>query len=167
MCFKRLVPYSYSLFFPHSFPSPLLILTTICLCFFKIPSQANVYCSSVPTGDQSLSYIHGLPRRNIRDRSLERMARGSSDQPEVPVLRLDLFSIVDDGYYLMPVDFNVEQIMRQFEDGLEDIRSHTSNQPPRSSLVTHRHTANVSTELLIFLLPSSSSNGSLRDPMSL
>ncbi|XP_072586876.1 uncharacterized protein C1orf87 homolog isoform X1 [Vulpes vulpes] len=48
----------------------------------KIPSQANVYCSSVPTGDQSLSYIHGLPRRNIRDWSLERMPRGSSDQPE-------------------------------------------------------------------------------------
>ncbi|XP_021535617.1 uncharacterized protein C1orf87 homolog [Neomonachus schauinslandi] len=48
----------------------------------KIPSQANAHCSSVPTGDQSLSYIHGLPRRNIRDRSLEQMARDSSDQPE-------------------------------------------------------------------------------------
>ncbi|XP_057566531.1 uncharacterized protein C1orf87 homolog [Hippopotamus amphibius kiboko] len=48
----------------------------------KIPNQANVYCSSVPTGDQSLSYIHGLPRRKLRDWSLEQMARGSSEQPE-------------------------------------------------------------------------------------
>ncbi|XP_036203142.1 uncharacterized protein C1orf87 homolog [Myotis myotis] len=48
----------------------------------KTPTQANVYCSSVPTGDQSLSYIHGLPRRKLRDWSLEQMERGSSDQPE-------------------------------------------------------------------------------------
>uniref|UniRef100_A0A8D1JTK5 Carcinoma-related EF-hand protein n=1 Tax=Sus scrofa TaxID=9823 RepID=A0A8D1JTK5_PIG len=48
----------------------------------KIPNQANIYCSSVPTGDQSLSYIHGLPRRNLRDWSLEQMARDSSDQPK-------------------------------------------------------------------------------------
>ncbi|XP_036113327.1 uncharacterized protein C1orf87 homolog [Molossus molossus] len=46
------------------------------------PSQANVYCSSVPTGDQSLSYIHGLPRRKRRDWPLEQMARGGSHQPE-------------------------------------------------------------------------------------
>ncbi|XP_045147681.1 uncharacterized protein C1orf87 homolog [Echinops telfairi] len=45
-------------------------------------SKANVHCSSVPTGDQSLSYIHGLPRRNFRDWSLEQMVRGGSDQPE-------------------------------------------------------------------------------------
>ncbi|XP_037683001.1 uncharacterized protein C1orf87 homolog [Choloepus didactylus] len=48
----------------------------------KIPNQANVHCSSVPTGDQSLSYIHGLPRRNIKDWSLEWMVRGSSDVHE-------------------------------------------------------------------------------------
>ncbi|XP_058549759.1 uncharacterized protein C1orf87 homolog [Neofelis nebulosa] len=48
----------------------------------KIPIQANAHCSSVPTGDQSLSYIHGLPRRNLRDWSLEQMVRDSSDQPE-------------------------------------------------------------------------------------
>nr|KAF6504126.1 carcinoma-related EF-hand protein [Rousettus aegyptiacus] len=48
----------------------------------KIPNQVNVHCISVPTGDQSLSYIHGLPRRNLRDWSLEQMARGGSDQPE-------------------------------------------------------------------------------------
>lgn len=63
------------------------------------------------------------------------MARDSSDQPEEPILRLDLFSTVDEGYYLMPVDFNVEQ-MRHSEDGLGDIRGHMSNQPPRSSLVS-------------------------------
>nr|XP_005543277.2 uncharacterized protein C1orf87 homolog isoform X1 [Macaca fascicularis] len=48
----------------------------------KIPSQANVHCSSVPTGDQSLSYVHGVPRRKLRDWSLEQMVRGGSDQPE-------------------------------------------------------------------------------------
>lgn len=64
------------------------------------------------------------------------MARDSSDQLEVPILRLDLFSIVDEGYYLMSVDFNVEQIMRHSEDGLGDIRGHMSNQPPKSSLVS-------------------------------
>ncbi|KAF4021737.1 hypothetical protein G4228_013548 [Cervus hanglu yarkandensis] len=49
----------------------------------KVSNQANVYCISQPTGDQSLSYIHGLPRRNFRDWSLEQMARSSSDQPKV------------------------------------------------------------------------------------
>ncbi|KAG8508528.1 putative protein C1orf87 [Galemys pyrenaicus] len=44
--------------------------------------KANVHCSSVPSGDQSLSYIHGLPRRNFRDWSLEQMVRKNSDQPE-------------------------------------------------------------------------------------
>nr|XP_060477240.1 uncharacterized protein C1orf87 homolog [Panthera onca] len=48
----------------------------------RIPIQANAHCISVPTGDQSLSYIHGLPRRNLRDWSLEQMARDSSDQPK-------------------------------------------------------------------------------------
>ncbi|XP_075390714.1 uncharacterized protein C1orf87 homolog [Tenrec ecaudatus] len=47
-----------------------------------LDSKANVHCSSVPTGDQSLSYIHGLPRRNFRDWSLEQMVRGGLDQPE-------------------------------------------------------------------------------------
>lgn len=48
----------------------------------KVSNQANVYCISQPTGDQSLSYIHGLPRRNFRDWSLEQMVRSSSDQPK-------------------------------------------------------------------------------------
>uniref|UniRef100_G3T935 Chromosome 1 open reading frame 87 n=1 Tax=Loxodonta africana TaxID=9785 RepID=G3T935_LOXAF len=47
-----------------------------------IPNQVNLHCSSVPTGDQSLSYIHGLPRRSLRVWSLEQMGRDSSDQPE-------------------------------------------------------------------------------------
>ncbi|XP_070123700.1 uncharacterized protein C1orf87 homolog [Equus przewalskii] len=48
----------------------------------KIPNQASIHCSSVLTGDQSLSCIHGLPRRNLRDWALEQMAKGSSGQPE-------------------------------------------------------------------------------------
>lgn len=46
----------------------------------KVPSHAH--CSSVPSGDQSLSYMHGLPRRSLRDRSLEQMVRGGPGQPE-------------------------------------------------------------------------------------
>uniref|UniRef100_A0A8C3WPN6 Chromosome 1 open reading frame 87 n=1 Tax=Catagonus wagneri TaxID=51154 RepID=A0A8C3WPN6_9CETA len=60
-------------------------LTEALSCRFldnKIPNQANICYSSVPTGDQSLSYIHGLPRRSLRDWSLEQMARDSSDQPK-------------------------------------------------------------------------------------
>ncbi|KAI4549495.1 hypothetical protein MG293_001825 [Ovis ammon polii] len=80
--FRYLLAHSYFPFF-FSFSSPsLLILTTIYLCFFKVSNQANVYCITQPTGDQSLSYIHGLPRRNFRDWSLEQMARSSSDQPK-------------------------------------------------------------------------------------
>ncbi|XP_055978276.1 uncharacterized protein C1orf87 homolog [Sorex fumeus] len=48
----------------------------------KVPNQANIHCSSVPSGDQTLSYIHGLPRKNLRDLSLEQMVRDGSDQPE-------------------------------------------------------------------------------------
>ncbi|XP_049735372.1 uncharacterized protein C1orf87 homolog isoform X2 [Elephas maximus indicus] len=47
-----------------------------------LDSKVNLHCSSVPTGDQSLSYIHGLPRRSLRVWSLEQMGRDSSDQPE-------------------------------------------------------------------------------------
>lgn len=74
------------------------LLPFICLCFSKTPNQANVHCSSVPTGDQSLSYIHGLPRRKLRAWSLKQMERGCSDQPEVCILRVgEFFSIVDEG----------------------------------------------------------------------
>ncbi|KAM9241589.1 LOW QUALITY PROTEIN: uncharacterized protein C1orf87 homolog [Dugong dugon] len=62
------------------------IITRACNSRF-LDGKANVYCSSVPTGDQSLSYIHGLPRRRHRDWSLEQMARGGSDQPEDIVQR--------------------------------------------------------------------------------
>nr|XP_002750932.3 uncharacterized protein C1orf87 homolog isoform X2 [Callithrix jacchus] len=48
----------------------------------KIPGRADVYCCSVPAGDQSLSYVHGIPRRKLRDWSLEQMVRGGSDQHE-------------------------------------------------------------------------------------
>ncbi|XP_016061382.1 PREDICTED: uncharacterized protein C1orf87 homolog [Miniopterus natalensis] len=47
-----------------------------------LDDNATVHCSSVPTGDQSLSYIHGLPRRKLKDWSLDQMARGASEQPE-------------------------------------------------------------------------------------
>lgn len=66
------------------------------------------------------------------DWSLEQMARDSSDQPKVRILRLALFSIVDEGYYLLPVDFDVQQIMRQSE---RDARGHMMKLP-RSSLVS-------------------------------
>ncbi|XP_042530594.1 uncharacterized protein C1orf87 homolog [Dipodomys spectabilis] len=42
------------------------------------PRHTNAHCYSVPTGDQALSYIHGLPRRKRTDSSLEVMARSSS-----------------------------------------------------------------------------------------
>ncbi|XP_051712380.2 uncharacterized protein C1orf87 homolog [Oryctolagus cuniculus] len=48
----------------------------------KVPSWENVHCSSVPTGDQSLSYVHGLPRRKLKDLSLEQMAVAGSNQSE-------------------------------------------------------------------------------------
>ncbi|KAM4871316.1 uncharacterized protein C1orf87 homolog isoform 1-T2 [Thomomys bottae] len=48
----------------------------------KNPRQTNVHCYSVPTGDQALSYIHGLPKRELQDSSLELMARSSSGQLE-------------------------------------------------------------------------------------
>ncbi|XP_047422248.1 uncharacterized protein C1orf87 homolog isoform X2 [Sciurus carolinensis] len=59
-----------------------LLTGTYCGKFLdgKVPSQSH--CSSVPSGDQSLSYMHGLPRRNLRDRSLEQMVRGGPAQPE-------------------------------------------------------------------------------------
>nr|XP_048309412.1 uncharacterized protein C1orf87 homolog isoform X2 [Myodes glareolus] len=49
--------------------------------------EANVYCSSVPTGDQSLSYIHCLPRRNSRDLSVEHITKNRMGQPEEIVQR--------------------------------------------------------------------------------
>ncbi|XP_029413672.1 uncharacterized protein C1orf87 homolog, partial [Nannospalax galili] len=52
-----------------------------------IPHKANLHCSSVPTGDHSLSYMHQLPRRKPRDQSLEQMARDSSDHLEDMVQR--------------------------------------------------------------------------------
>uniref|UniRef100_A0A8C4LNQ0 Uncharacterized protein n=1 Tax=Equus asinus TaxID=9793 RepID=A0A8C4LNQ0_EQUAS len=68
--------------FPLSLPLPASASHYHLSLFFKIPNQASVHCSSVLTGDQSLSCIHGLPRRNLRDWALEQMAKGSSGQPE-------------------------------------------------------------------------------------
>uniref|UniRef100_H0X5D5 Chromosome 1 open reading frame 87 n=1 Tax=Otolemur garnettii TaxID=30611 RepID=H0X5D5_OTOGA len=48
----------------------------------KIPIQAQGRCISVPTGDQSLSYVHGLPRRKLRDWSLEQMMSSGSAQTD-------------------------------------------------------------------------------------
>ncbi|XP_053511617.1 LOW QUALITY PROTEIN: uncharacterized protein C1orf87 homolog [Artibeus jamaicensis] len=48
-----------------------------------LDGRATVHCSSVPTGDQSLSYIYGLPRRKLRDWSWEQMANRGSDKSEV------------------------------------------------------------------------------------
>ncbi|XP_032969051.1 uncharacterized protein C1orf87 homolog isoform X1 [Rhinolophus ferrumequinum] len=47
-----------------------------------LDGKENVHCISVPTGDQSLSYIHGFPRRKLRDWSLEQMARVGLEQPK-------------------------------------------------------------------------------------
>lgn len=102
----------FHFFFSFSSPS-LLILTTIYLCFFKVSNQANVYCIAQPTGDQSLSYIHGLPRRNFRDWSLEQMARSSSDQPKVCIVGVvELFSIVDEGVLFVDCVFRCGTIIR-------------------------------------------------------
>ncbi|XP_048205883.1 uncharacterized protein C1orf87 homolog [Perognathus longimembris pacificus] len=46
----------------------------------KSSRQTNAHCYSVPTGDQALSYIHGLPRRKLKDSSLEHMEKNSSCQ---------------------------------------------------------------------------------------
>ncbi|XP_040834535.1 uncharacterized protein C1orf87 homolog [Ochotona curzoniae] len=48
----------------------------------KVSRWTNVHCSSVPTGDQSLSYLHDFPRRKLRNQSLEQMAVAGSEQPE-------------------------------------------------------------------------------------
>ncbi|KFO23170.1 hypothetical protein H920_15335 [Fukomys damarensis] len=48
----------------------------------RISHHANVYCSSVPTGDQSLSYMHDLPRGKLRRWSMEQRAGGHTCQPE-------------------------------------------------------------------------------------
>ncbi|ERE83052.1 EF-hand-like domain containing protein [Cricetulus griseus] len=48
----------------------------------RISHDGNVYCSSAPTSDQSLSYIHCLPRRKSRDWSLEHITKEISSQPE-------------------------------------------------------------------------------------
>ncbi|KAM5265655.1 uncharacterized protein C1orf87 homolog isoform 1-T2 [Hipposideros larvatus] len=47
-----------------------------------LDGKANIHCSSVPTGDQTLSYIHGLPRKRLRDWSMEQMAHVGADQVE-------------------------------------------------------------------------------------
>ncbi|XP_057640561.1 uncharacterized protein C1orf87 homolog [Chionomys nivalis] len=57
--------------------------------------EANVYCSSVPTGDQSLSYMHYLPRRKSRDCSLEHITKERTGQPEETVLRPSIMTRED------------------------------------------------------------------------
>ncbi|CAH6790549.1 Gm12695 [Phodopus roborovskii] len=61
----------------------------------RISHDANVYCSSVPTGDQSLSYIHCLPRRKSRDWSLEHITKDSSGQPKEIVQRPSIMTRED------------------------------------------------------------------------
>ncbi|XP_040613073.1 uncharacterized protein C1orf87 homolog isoform X2 [Mesocricetus auratus] len=62
----------------------------------QISQDAKVYCSSVPTGDQTLSYIHGLPRRKSRDWSLEHITKDSSGQTEEIVQRPSITTKEDD-----------------------------------------------------------------------
>lgn len=104
-------------------PSEPEFASYICLCIFKASHEANVYCSSVPTGDQSLSYMHCLPRRKSRDWSLERETKDRIGQPEVCTLNywLVLYSCVDDERYSLAVLFSLEILMRKSEDGLTDI----------------------------------------------
>lgn len=131
-CWKELVgSVIFSLLSSFSSQLPYWnLIPFICLCFFKTPNQANVHCSSVPTGDQSLSYIHGLPRKKLRDWSSEQMERVRSDQPEVGILRVcELFSIVDEGVLS-------NWLFRKLSWGV------------------HRNSSDVPTELLTFLPPS-------------
>ncbi|XP_076790752.1 uncharacterized protein C1orf87 homolog isoform X2 [Arvicanthis niloticus] len=53
----------------------------------QISHEANVHCSSVPTGDQSQSYIHSLPRRKSINWCLEHTAKDNSGQAEEAVQR--------------------------------------------------------------------------------
>ncbi|XP_041507094.1 uncharacterized protein C1orf87 homolog [Microtus oregoni] len=57
--------------------------------------EANVYCSSVPTGDQSLSYMHYLPTRKSRDCSLEHITKERIGQPEEIVQRPSIMTRED------------------------------------------------------------------------
>ncbi|XP_006974092.1 uncharacterized protein C1orf87 homolog isoform X1 [Peromyscus maniculatus bairdii] len=61
----------------------------------RISHEANVYCSSVPTGDQSLSYIHCHPSRKSRDWSLEHITKDSSEQPEEIIQRPSIMTSED------------------------------------------------------------------------
>lgn len=90
------------------FLSAFLPFDYISLCFFKTSHEANVYCSSVPTGDQSLSYIHCLPRRNSRDLSVEHITKNRMGQPEVCILNYCLvsYSCADDERYSWAVYFH-------------------------------------------------------------
>ncbi|XP_028634632.1 uncharacterized protein C1orf87 homolog [Grammomys surdaster] len=53
----------------------------------RFSHEANIHCSSVPTGDQSQSYIHSLPRRKSIDWYLEHTAKDNSGQAEEAVQR--------------------------------------------------------------------------------
>ncbi|XP_031232670.1 uncharacterized protein C1orf87 homolog isoform X2 [Mastomys coucha] len=53
----------------------------------QISHETNVHCSSVPTGDQSLSYMHSLPRKKSIDWCLGHTAKDSSGQAEEIVQR--------------------------------------------------------------------------------
>ncbi|CAO2588165.1 Uncharacterized protein C1orf87 homolog, partial [Lemmus lemmus] len=57
--------------------------------------EANIYCSSVPTGDQSQSYIHYLPRRKSRDCSLGHRTKDRTGQPEENVQRPSIMTRED------------------------------------------------------------------------
>ncbi|KAL1776244.1 hypothetical protein HispidOSU_003742 [Sigmodon hispidus] len=61
----------------------------------RISHETNAYCSSVPTGDQSLSYIHCLPRRKSRDWSLKHITKDSSEQLEEIVQRSSIMTRED------------------------------------------------------------------------
>ncbi|GAB1288652.1 Uncharacterized protein C1orf87 homolog [Apodemus speciosus] len=70
----------------------------------RISHEATVHCRSAPTGDQSLSYIHSLPRKKSIDWCLEHTAKDSSGQAKEtkskPTMEMDCEEEVNCGELL-------------------------------------------------------------------
>lgn len=124
------------------FPSIFLIFIFICLSFFKISHGANVHCSSVPAGDQSLSYMHSLPRRKSIDWCLEN-TKDNSGQAVVCILNYWLvFSECVYGHWMyFPVKYWLEH---QKMDWQMPYSSYSPNSQ-ESSLVTFQASLEIST----------------------
>ncbi|XP_052031540.1 uncharacterized protein C1orf87 homolog [Apodemus sylvaticus] len=61
----------------------------------RISHEANVHCSSAPTGDQSLSYIHCLPRKKSINWCLEHTAKDCTGQAKEIVQRPSIMTKED------------------------------------------------------------------------